>query len=889
MTDTLKLSPNERVDLADLQYAAASSQQAFARLGNANFLTDATGSKQMWILRGFDMSSVGNQLTVNLGSALLAQRDGLNVYYGVVCAEGDAQKGLDLSSYPVGTYNIYVRFNYVDGSYNSRIFWSPTAGGSEYAQTVPTRSTAQWELRCETTDPGAEWLKIGQVVASGPSIAVTDMRPMYFEGQVDQGYTQSWGAGVNDRSANRALYGVHDLQTFTQAMRTSLEDIKGPGLRRWYAPDIGGMNVGFVGTAVEDRIAAGDAGTYLQGDTTVPSLHFESGSYQQFSRATKGWSWVTSGTPVSAIDITGNHTMAGTLSVGTMTSTTDALNVVGAGATVSALLRNSQTGGVTRMRLATPAYEWQLRVGTNDFSVYDNVASSTVLNLAATTGQASFSGGVQIGVPPTNTPGCTLFVNGGTLGTTLGNSLEISRLYSADSNADYLRTYSYRGAAGTTSLTVDWFIQRLVDPNNKGFVGFYGNSGVSGGIEGIGLGIGVSNVSPTLFVASNAVGIGFSPASGINNSALTPLQLNAASGNDRYLAIQKAGAAGLYVGYSNASLSLTATSGNATVTGGVLRQMTTDPIYFAVNGTASAGMLSSAARWYLGSMTAGWATGLPASFPLGAAHLGATGTTDYSAVFSSVTYGTQGGRIAIVGSDTSASWIDFFTYNTSSTTATQRFRVLGSSSNWYVQDSVSGISFLNYGASGVTTLRNSSSYGILSIYANGQITGTRDVLGPCVYYNSQYSQSVTQGEFGSSGVPTMSFASTTAYVLSFGSGMPMPSGGTLIGITLSYAAQNGWNSGGFIYLGASHGTPAQVNAATQTFYGGTPSGAYAGYPWVPIATVVTTTATNKYTYTSFTPGTYNFSAGEVLQIYFYTGNFNGTGSLGMQVYLHVQF
>ena len=146
---------------------------------------------------------------------------------------GGVMRVVGNNTYAGGTYDIFVRFILNEGTAQQRIFWNPAGDGSEYAQSMSTRYLANWELRIESGSPGAEWLKIGEVVKSGGAPAITDMRPLFFEGTVDSTYESAWsteGGGVaNDRNADRQQYGVKDLQTFTAAMRQCFTDIRGRG------------------------------------------------------------------------------------------------------------------------------------------------------------------------------------------------------------------------------------------------------------------------------------------------------------------------------------------------------------------------------------------------------------------------------------------------------------------------------------------------------------------------------------------------------------------------------------------------------------------------------------------------------------------------------------
>lgn len=299
--DQPRFQANERLDLQDLVYAVDTNVANAQRQPIHQFMAKATGK---WIIDGFAISNPsGKQLQVTRGVAILAERQGAQTAYGVITSEGDATKTVDMTSYASATYGVYIRFEYVDGDSASRIFWNPSGAGSEYASTIPTRRKANWSLRVELANPGTEWLKIGEVVQS--SMAITDQRPFYFEGTVNGTYPNTWGTG-NDRNADRKTHGVKDFQTFVAAMRQCLEDIKGVGLRRWWDDSIGGMNVGFSASPVEDRVAVGDATFYLdRTSSTAPILVWDTNDSLGYNRSTNTLTGTIGSTARATLNATG--------------------------------------------------------------------------------------------------------------------------------------------------------------------------------------------------------------------------------------------------------------------------------------------------------------------------------------------------------------------------------------------------------------------------------------------------------------------------------------------------------------------------------------------------------------------------------------------------------
>jgi hypothetical protein len=330
MPNLLRVEASERIDLADWQHATDTTPDAFSRHTIEQVMTNPVGSQRTWILDGFRIDvPAGTQVRVTKGVALLAYREGGLTRFGAVSAEGDATKIVDINTFAPGTYGIYIRFEYVEGDAQNRIFWNPSGLGNEFAQTIETRRNANWSVRIELTTPGGEWTKIGEVdraTVGPPTTGITDQRPLYFEGKVNATYQSGWstdgGGGANDRDADRQLYGVRDFQTFTAAMRQCLEDVKGRGLRRWFARDIGGMNVGFDAAPVEDRVAVGDADFMLLGSGTIPQVAFDAGDRLAYTRASNQWDFEIGGTSEVRVTTAGMSITNG-LTVGFVAAPTD--------------------------------------------------------------------------------------------------------------------------------------------------------------------------------------------------------------------------------------------------------------------------------------------------------------------------------------------------------------------------------------------------------------------------------------------------------------------------------------------------------------------------------------------------------------------------------------
>lgn len=287
MVDLLRIETNERIDLEDFEAVTNAGVEATQEL--ANFFLTNPYRQRAWVVKGFLLSNPsGKQLTVTGGWGILSYRDQGIVKTGAIVPFLGDTKTVDLTTYPSATYNVYIRFEWVDDDIKSRIFWDPSGDGAEFAQTVATRHTASWSVRVEASSPGSEWLKIGTVVQS--TMVLTNMQPYFFEGDPSASYQSGWstegGGNSYDRHSNRSVYGVGDLQMFTAAMRQCLKDIKGRGLREWYSKDIGGINVGFDTDPTEAAVFVKDLNFGLDFSGTDPQLKLSSSEALQVIRAT---------------------------------------------------------------------------------------------------------------------------------------------------------------------------------------------------------------------------------------------------------------------------------------------------------------------------------------------------------------------------------------------------------------------------------------------------------------------------------------------------------------------------------------------------------------------------------------------------------------------------
>jgi len=171
------------------------------------------------------------------------------------------------------------------------------------------------------------------------------------------------------------------------------------------------------------------------------------------------------------VRISGNITATGTATIGTLSNSTTLNTVVVADA-----------NGVLQRRSINPS-AWDgvtggIVGGTGTLNFVPKWNSTTTLSNSLT-----FDNGTQVGIA-TTAPTARLDVSGGSLGTTAGNTLEISRFTSSVSNASYLRFYNRRVIAGTDWNSASTRIQQRIDTSDMGYIEF----NPSGGARGIGFG-----------------------------------------------------------------------------------------------------------------------------------------------------------------------------------------------------------------------------------------------------------------------------------------------------------------------------------------------------------------------------------------------------------------
>ena len=244
--DIVKFHPNERVGLPDFEPATGKLQLLDGIRENRVLQlpagrTTGTANTGMRVFGGF-VATIPTSTTVQLtsGTGILSWLDRSTLHHGIAVGDqAPSSYTLDFSTASPGTYAIYARFVYSDGSQENRVFWNPAAvPPGEAVTNVATRQTATWEATYQDaalSPPGSgEWIKLWEAtVIAGPSVsALDDFRHLYFEGDVNFGnYTAAeWGDGANDRAVDRGTYPITDWHMFVQMVRRQLRDILYPDI-----------------------------------------------------------------------------------------------------------------------------------------------------------------------------------------------------------------------------------------------------------------------------------------------------------------------------------------------------------------------------------------------------------------------------------------------------------------------------------------------------------------------------------------------------------------------------------------------------------------------------------------------------------------------------------
>jgi len=232
----VRLEAAERVDLPDFE-AMQRNDRSASRMMLDTLVFGGNPTYKNASLGGWIFTDSGLELTCTAGISITGEKlaDG-TVESGVPTgSDGDASQVLDFTGEADASYAVYLRSDFSAGELGARAFWD--AGTSaETIDTINTRYKAGWKVIYQllaAAHPGDEYHLIALVVKVGSVLVVTDSAFRLFEGTIAGGAHAAylWGDGVNDRNADRHLYGITNLTDWLGASRRQLADIIGA---KWY-------------------------------------------------------------------------------------------------------------------------------------------------------------------------------------------------------------------------------------------------------------------------------------------------------------------------------------------------------------------------------------------------------------------------------------------------------------------------------------------------------------------------------------------------------------------------------------------------------------------------------------------------------------------------------
>lgn len=235
----LRTERGQRVDQPDFEHGSATGWlDALSQLGE-QFLVgrdrDPEDQQRNFILKGFGTTFAASVVTVTKGTAVLSARDAGAIKEGLVSSGGPAMRSINVTTFPAGSYGVWIRFEFRDSDFQNRPFWNATASTpTEFPRNVPTRRAEDWSLAIELTSPGTEWTKIAEVTL--PAGTILDRRDFFFEGNDLNSFKvvdAEWG-DTDDRFSSRAGFGVFGFYRFVRGVQRQLQDILGPAGSGWW-------------------------------------------------------------------------------------------------------------------------------------------------------------------------------------------------------------------------------------------------------------------------------------------------------------------------------------------------------------------------------------------------------------------------------------------------------------------------------------------------------------------------------------------------------------------------------------------------------------------------------------------------------------------------------
>lgn len=150
---------------------------------------------------------------------------------GMLCAPVTSDDAIvEFAGQANGTYGVYIRFVYENGSTANRAFWAPS-DEEEEVRLINTRRVAGFSAALFAADPGENWLKVADAVWDGSfaDADVTDARDLFFEGALDA--DEAWALPAFSRDSDRSANGQRTIRGMLLALAKRIEELSG---RAWY-------------------------------------------------------------------------------------------------------------------------------------------------------------------------------------------------------------------------------------------------------------------------------------------------------------------------------------------------------------------------------------------------------------------------------------------------------------------------------------------------------------------------------------------------------------------------------------------------------------------------------------------------------------------------------
>jgi hypothetical protein len=222
----------ERVTFEDFERVAELGVRgALDQLVHA-LLVGEDSSTYGYVVKGFEASVDGTELTINRGIAIASYKDRGETHYGTILTGGDASITRDLADLDDAEYTVWIRLAFSPSSHKNRPHWDAAAAPArEVVRNVPTQNAEIWTWMVESlgTTPGPEWMPIHIVTKAAGVLTLEDIRYFYFEGSSINSWQVSdleWG-NTDDRSDTRSTYGLFGLRRTFRAMMKEVQTMKG--------------------------------------------------------------------------------------------------------------------------------------------------------------------------------------------------------------------------------------------------------------------------------------------------------------------------------------------------------------------------------------------------------------------------------------------------------------------------------------------------------------------------------------------------------------------------------------------------------------------------------------------------------------------------------------